>query len=88
MTEKEITKKVKRHMKGQVNITEGALYTAVYKLEANELLDVEVVKVGNRFRKYYKLTKTGAKETINKLEEMQELLKTLQELVRPKLSLV
>jgi DNA-binding PadR family transcriptional regulator len=83
----EITQKVKELTKGQLNITEGALYPALHKLEANELLDVEVVKVGNRFRKYYKLTKTGAKETINKLEEMQEFLKTMQELVSPKFSL-
>lgn len=83
----EITQKVKELTKGQLNITEGALYPALHKLEANELLDVEVVKVGNRFRKYYKLTKTGSKETINKLEEMQEFLKTMQELVCPKFSL-
>mgnify|MGYP000309561751 FL=1 len=83
----EITQKVKELTKGELKITEGALYPALHKLEADGLLDVEVAKVGNRLRKYYKLTESGAKETANKLEEMQEFLRTMQHLVNPKLSL-
>ena len=83
----EITQKVKDLTKGELNITEGALYPALHKLEADGLLDVEVLKIDNRLRKYYKLTETGAKETVNKLLEMQEFLKTMQQLVSPKLSL-
>lgn len=83
----EITQKVKELTKGELKITEGALYPALHKLEADGLLDVEVAKVGNRLRKYYKLTESGTKETANKLEEMQEFLKTMQHLVNPKFSL-
>jgi DNA-binding PadR family transcriptional regulator len=83
----EITQKVKELTKGELNITEGALYPALHKLEADGLLDVEVANVGNRLRKYYKLTENGTKETANKLEEMQEFLKTMQQLVNPKFSL-
>ena len=83
----EITQKVKELTKGELKITEGALYPALHKLEADGLLDVEVAKVGNRLRKYYKLTEFGAKETANKLDEMQEFLKTMQQLVNPKFSL-
>ncbi len=83
----EITQKVKELTKGELKITEGALYPALHKLEADGLLDVEVAKVGNRLRKYYKLTENGTKETANKLEEMQEFLKTMQHLVNPKFSL-
>ncbi|MGB1043111.1 MAG: PadR family transcriptional regulator [Tenacibaculum sp.] len=83
----EITQKVKELTKGELKITEGALYPALHKLEAEGLLDVEVAKVGNRLRKYYKLTENGTKETINRLEEMQEFLKTMQQLVNPKFSL-
>ncbi len=82
----EITQKVKELTKGELNITEGALYPALHKLEADGLLDVEVAKVGNRLRKYYKLTERGTKETANKLQEMQEFLKTMQHLVNPKFS--
>ena len=66
----EITQKVKELTKGELKITEGALYPALHKLEADGLLDVEVAKVGNRLRKYYKLTESGTKETANKLDEM------------------
>ena len=83
----EITQKVKELTKGELKITEGALYPALHKLEADGLLDVEVAKVGNRLRKYYKLTESGTKETANKLDEMQEFLKTMQHLVNPKFSL-
>ncbi len=83
----EITQKVKELTKGELNITEGALYPALHKLEADGLLDVEVANVGNRLRKYYKLTERGTKETVSKLEEMQDFLKTMQQLVNPKFSL-
>ena len=83
----EITQKVKELTKGELQITEGALYPALHKLEADGLLDVEVAKVGNRLRKYYKLTEIGTKETANRLKEMQEFLRTMQHLVNPKFSL-
>ena len=83
----EITQHVKALTNGELKITEGALYPALHKLEAEGLLDVEVAKVGNRLRKYYKLTESGSKETVNKLAEMREFLKTMQHLVNPKFSL-
>jgi PadR family transcriptional regulator PadR len=82
----EITQKVKALTKGELNITEGALYPALHKLEAEGLLDVEVAKVDNRLRKYYKLTENGTKETVNKLSELAEYIKTMQSLVNPKLA--
>ena len=83
----EITQKVKAITKGELTITEGALYPALHKLEAEGLLDVEVVKVDNRLRKYYKLTENGTKETVSKLEELAEYIKTMQALVNPKLNI-
>ena len=83
----QMTQKVKELTKGQLQITEGALYPALHKLEAEGLLDVEVEKVDNRLRKYYKLTEKGNKETVSKLEELQEYIKTMQVLVNPNFSL-
>lgn len=82
----EITQKVKALTKGELKITEGALYPALHKLEAEGLLDVEVAKVDNRLRKYYKLTETGTKETVSKLEELAEYIRTMQTLVNPELA--
>ncbi|MBQ0768997.1 MAG: helix-turn-helix transcriptional regulator [Bizionia sp.] len=78
-----ITQKVKLLTQGELNITEGALYPALHKLEAEGLLEVEVVKVENRFRKYYKLTETGSKESVNKLQELEDYIKTMQLLISP-----
>lgn len=83
----EITQKVKEITKGELKITEGALYPALHKLEADGLLEVEVQKVDNRLRKYYKLTEKGNTETVNKLNELQEYIKTMQILVNPNFSL-
>jgi DNA-binding PadR family transcriptional regulator len=82
----EITQRVKEITKGELNITEGALYPALHKLEAEDLLDVEVEKVDNRLRKYYKLTEKGTTETVNRLVELEEFIKNMQTIVNPKLS--
>lgn len=82
----EITQKVRELTKDELKITEGALYPALHKLEAEGLLDVEIVNIGNRLRKYYKLTEQGTKETVNRLAELEEFIKTMQTIVNPKLA--
>lgn len=81
----EITQKVKEITQGELNITEGALYPALHKLEAEGWLEVEVEKVDNRVRKYYKLTESGQTETVDRLAEMQEFIRNMQNIVNPKL---
>lgn len=84
----EITQMVKELTKGELKITEGALYPALHKLEAEGLLDVEVAKVDNRIRKYYKLTEQGGeKETVNRLAELEEFIRSMQNLVNPNWSI-
>lgn len=80
----EITQKVKEITKDELQLTEGALYPALHKLEAQGLLGVEVVKVGNRVRKYYKLTEAGTKETVEKLAELESYIRNMRALVNPK----
>lgn len=82
----EITQKVKELTRGRLQITEGALYPSLHKLEAEGILEVEVLKVDNRMRKYYRLTEKGTKETANKLSELEEFLGTLQGILNPKTS--
>ena len=79
----EITQRVKELTKGKLKITEGALYPSLHKLEAEGILAVEVVKVDNRLRKYYKLTEKGTKETAIKLSELEEFIETLQGIINP-----
>ena len=80
----EITQKVKQITNGGLNVTEGALYPALHKLETEGFLDVEMEKVDNRLRKYYKLTESGEKETVNRLTELEEFIKNMKVLVKPK----
>ena len=81
----EITQKVKEITSGELKITEGALYPALHKLEAEGVLEVEVENVDNRLRKYYKLTEKGSKETINRLAELEDFIRNMQTLVQTKL---
>ena len=74
----EITKKVKELTNGELNLTEGALYPALHKLEADGLLTVAIENIGNRPRKYYSLTKQGTKEVDNKLAELKDFFKQMQ----------
>ncbi|WP_242692239.1 PadR family transcriptional regulator [Aridibaculum aurantiacum] len=74
----EITKKVKELTNGEVNITEGALYPSLHKLEADGLLTVSIEHIGNRPRKYYSLTKAGKKEVQNKLAELKSFFQQMQ----------
>lgn len=83
----EITQKVKEITKGELKITEGALYPALHKLEAEGLLDVEVKKVDNRLRKYYKLTEQGVREKTNRLAELEGFIRNMEQLVNPKWSI-
>lgn len=82
----EITQKVKYITQGELKITEGALYPALHKMEAEGILEVEVENVDNRLRKYYKLTEKGTTETVNKLAELGEFIRNMQTIVQPKLN--
>jgi len=80
----EITQKVKQITAGEISLTEGALYPALHKLEADGLLETFTEVVDNRARKYYKLTEQGGKEVTSKLSEAQAFIEQLQLLLNLK----
>jgi PadR family transcriptional regulator, regulatory protein PadR len=80
----EITKKVKEISNGNLELTEGALYPALHKLEADGVLEVSIENIGNRKRKYYMLTKQGKKVTTNKINEVAEFIQQMQQLLNLK----
>ena len=63
----EITQKVKEVTKGEIILTQGALYPALHKLEADGLLETYTEVVDNRVRKDYKLTEQGDKDVVDKI---------------------
>lgn len=82
----EITKKTKEQTNEGFIITEGALYTILHKLEAEEVLEVEFEIVAGRTRKYYKLSEKGKKEAVLKIEELKEFIQNLTGFLNPKLA--
>lgn len=82
----QITQEVKLLTMGQLQITEGALYPLLHRLEENGMLETEMEEVGNRMRKYYSLTTKGKKGTAVAMEELQQFMGSLQWMFQPKIS--
>ncbi len=80
----EITQKVKETSGGGIVLTEGALYPALHKLEAEGLLETYTQIIDNRVRKYYRLTDQGGKEVTSKVKEAGEFIDQLQTLLNLK----
>lgn len=80
----EITQKVKQITQNQLQITEGALYPLLHRLEAEGVLEASMENISNRVRKYYSLTKKGKKQTSGALKEVQSFVETLQIFFKPK----
>ena len=86
----EISNKVKELSGEEIELTYGALYPILYKLEADGLLTTETEMVDNRARKYYSLTKTGndvAKEKVTELEKFVDIVKHILNSPKPSLEI-
>jgi PadR family transcriptional regulator PadR len=73
----EITQKVKDLTKGKIDISEGALYPILHKLEAEGILNTEKVFIGKRVRKYYTVTANGKKAVQEVTKELNDFIETL-----------
>jgi len=73
----EISQKVRALTKGKIDISEGALYPILHKLEHKGVLDTEKVYIGKRVRKYYKVTQSGKKVITEKILEINDFIETL-----------
>ncbi len=80
----QMTQMVKEITKGELNITEGALYPLLHKLEEQGIVETETEMNGNRMRKYYSLTKAGKKQTTIAMDEMKAFMQSLEFIVNPK----
>jgi PadR family transcriptional regulator PadR len=73
----EITQEVKKLTFGKIDISEGALYPILHKLEAKGILETEKVFIGKRVRKYYKVTKDGKLMVTEVTKEINDFMDTL-----------
>src|SRR6185295_4041573 len=82
----EITQRVKELSDGRILLTEGALYPALHKLEAEGLLKTETVMMGKRVRKYYALTTEGRSLAKERVSELFDFIKTISNVLQMKLT--
>ena len=79
----EITQEVEKISEGQIQLTWGALYPTLHKLEADGLIVAEEYSIGKRIRKYYRLTPEGEKTSKDKVEEFREFVRIMGQLLKP-----
>lgn len=80
----EIVQKVKELSANKILIKEGSLYPALHTLTSEGYLKTESVMVGNRVRKYYKLTPSGKGQVQLALDELLDFAQTLKTIFEPK----
>ncbi len=79
----EITRHVRQLTDGELELTEGALYPTLHKLEKDGFLVTEKESIGKRVRKYYSLTPSGNKASADKVREFQEFVQMMQLILNP-----
>jgi PadR family transcriptional regulator, regulatory protein PadR len=76
----EITQRVRNLSQGRIELTEGALYPTLHKMQAEGLLQTEVVMIGKRVRKYYRITASGKSLVDEKIFEFASFVKTMSQI--------
>lgn len=74
----QMTQRAKELTKGELEMTEGALYPILHNLENEGVIYSEVENVNSRDRKYYFLTEKGKKQQIQHEAEMKSYLFNLK----------
>ena len=79
----EISQRVKELSSGEIELTYGALYPILYKLESEGALVTESEIVDGRVRKYYSLTKEGTETAKVKTAELDRFADLLKIILKP-----
>ncbi|MCY0970408.1 PadR family transcriptional regulator [Chryseobacterium wangxinyae] len=70
----QMTQRAKELTEGELEMTEGALYPLLHKLEGDGIITSEIQKMNGRDRKYYLLTEKGKKQQAAQETEMKTYL--------------
>lgn len=70
----QMTQRAKELTEGELEMTEGALYPLLHKLEGDDLITSEIQKINGRDRKYYLLTEKGKRQQAAQEAEMKTYL--------------
>ena len=83
----EITQSVKLISEGKIELTFGALYPILHKLEQDGVVKTDSEVINNRNRIYYSLTEKGNSTAREKIAELEEFVNTLKLLLKPNFGL-
>lgn len=79
----EISQRVKDLSSGEIELSYGALYPILYKLEKEGFLVTESEIVDGRVRKYYSLTQSGNETATVKVAELNHFADLLKAVLAP-----
>jgi PadR family transcriptional regulator PadR len=82
----EIAQTVKELSEREIQLTEGALYPTLHKLELDGMITSEIVHVGRRLRKYYTLTEAGQAANKEKVDEFAAFVRMMTFVLNVKIS--
>ncbi len=78
----EIVKLVKDLSKDKLQLTEGALYPTLHKLEALGLVQSESFYTGKRIRKYYGLSTDGIAIATQSKDDFREFVSIIKKILK------
>ena len=78
----EIVKLVKDISKDQLQLTEGALYPTLHKLEKLGFVQTESFYTGKRIRKYYNLSEMGKINAVQSKEDFSEFVSVIKKILK------
>lgn len=82
----EITHEVEKITNGKIKLSYGGLYPILHSLEAEGILLTETTIVGSRTRKYYTLSEKNKEKAIEKIQELEEFISTIQLVLNTKIA--
>ena len=80
----QITQRVRELSAGELELTEGALYPTLHKLEKAGLVTTEKERVGGRVRKYYRLSPQGQASATTYLAQFQQFVLVMNRVLQLK----
>jgi len=83
----EITQLVKEISEGKIELTFGALYPILHKLEVDGIVKTESEVINNRNRIYYSLTESGKSTARERIAELEDFVNSLGLLLKPNFGL-
>lgn len=79
----EICQKTKEQSLDSIQLTEGAIYPALHKLEKKGLIISSKVKINGRTRKYYAIPEKQASAVTKQIDSLHDFIGALNLLIKP-----